>query len=63
MKISEIINETSSSGSTGAGSIATNISNGKLKDGQFFGGDPSSSIYATIKKHRENRKNKHEKEK
>ncbi len=57
MKIAEIIKENSSGGSTSAGSIATNMSpQGKISKNNFFGGDPNSSIYGPIKKHRTIRK-------
>jgi hypothetical protein len=57
MKISELLKENSSAGGTSAGSIATNMTpNGTPPNGQFFGGDPSSSIYNTIKKNRKNRR-------
>ncbi|VVC05892.1 Uncharacterised protein [uncultured archaeon] len=50
------LKESASCGATSAGGIATVIGNRKVPDGQFFGGDPSSSIYSTIKKHRQKRK-------
>jgi len=51
------IKESSSGGSTSAGSIATvNGPIGSPKNGQFFGGDPNASIYGPIKKHRKDRK-------
>ena len=56
MKISEIIQETSSGGSTSAGNMGTTIAGGTPPKGQFFGGDPASSIYSTIKKNRKDRK-------
>jgi len=50
------LDESASSGATSAGAIATvNDSFDSPKDGQFFGGDPNSSIYP-IKKNREERK-------
>lgn len=51
------LEESSSCGSTSSSSIATvntGLSNGPIK-GQFFGGDPNSSIYDTIKKNRKKR--------
>jgi hypothetical protein len=56
MKISELLKETASCGSTSAGSIATVNATGTPPKGQFFGGDPSSSIYGVIHKNRKNRK-------
>ena len=57
MKISEIIQETASGGSTSSGAIATNVvSGGTPPKGQFFGGSFSNSIYNTIKKNRKARK-------
>jgi hypothetical protein len=58
MKISEVINETASSGSTTSANMGTTIAGGTPPKGQFFGGDPASSIYTTIKKHRKDRKSK-----
>jgi hypothetical protein len=55
MRLSEI-QESASAGATGAGSICTNLAGGTPPKGQFFGGDPASSIYSTIKKHRKQRK-------
>ena len=47
----------SSSGGTSSGSIATvNAPMGMPPEGQFFGGDPNSSIYGKIKKNRARRK-------
>jgi hypothetical protein len=57
MKIRDLIRETSSGGSTSAGSIASvNSPMGTPPEGQFFGGDPNSSIYKPIKNHRKRRK-------
>ena len=59
MKISEIISETASCGATSSGAIATiPTASVNLKRGQFFGGDPSSSIYAVKKGSTKNRKKK-----
>lgn len=55
MRLSDI-KENASSGATGAGSISTSMSGGTPPTGQFFGGDPTSSIYSTIKRHRNARK-------
>jgi len=55
MRLSQI-KETASAGATGAGAICTNLAGGTPPKGQFFGGDPASSIYPTIKKHRKARK-------
>lgn len=56
MKIYEIIKETSSSGGTSAGSIATNVASGGTPPaGQFWGSDFSASIYKTVKKNRKKR--------
>jgi hypothetical protein len=51
MKLNEIFSESASGGATSAGSIATAVG-----DQYGFGGDPSASIYAPIKKHRAARK-------
>jgi hypothetical protein len=40
---------------TSSGSISTGMASGSIPDGQFFGGDPASSIYPSIKKHRDDR--------
>lgn len=57
MRIKEIIDESSSCGATSSGAIAI-APVYKTNGNSFFGGDPSSSIYGTIKNHRVNRKKK-----
>lgn len=58
MKIKDIIRENGSGGGTSSGSISTvNSPIGTPPAGQFFGGDPNSSIYSPIKRHRKKRKN------
>ena len=56
MNLKEIINESASSGSTSSGAIALSFSTKMPKNDSFFGGDPASSIYTSIKKHRKARK-------
>jgi hypothetical protein len=58
MRLKEIIREEGSCG-TSSGSIATvntPLGSNSPKDGQFFGGNPNSSIYTPIKKNRKKRK-------
>lgn len=52
------IKENASCGATSSGAIATAISGGTPPAGQFFGGNPSSSIYGPIKKRRAARRRK-----
>ena len=58
MKIWEILGETASCGSTSSGAIATVMTPMGIQPpkGQFFGGDPSASIYGPIKANRKKRK-------
>ena len=57
MRLSDI-KENSSSGATSSANMGTTIAGGTPPKGQFFGGDPSSSIYSTIKNNRKKRKEK-----
>jgi len=56
MRLKELIKETASSGSTTSANMGTALAGGTPPKGMFFGGDPNSSIYTTIKKHRNARK-------
>lgn len=58
MRLKQITTETASCGSTTAAAMGTTLAGGTPPAGQFFGGDPSSSIYPQIKKQREARKKK-----
>ena len=51
------LEESASCGSTSSGSIATVNGTSTPPTGQFFGGDPNSSIYGIIKRNRRRRKN------
>jgi hypothetical protein len=57
MKIAEIVKENASGGSTSACCIATNMTpGGTPPKGQFFGGDPASSIYSHVWLNRKKRR-------
>jgi len=51
------LEESASCGSTSSGSIATVNGTNTPPSGQFFGGDPNSSVYGKIKRNRRRRKN------
>lgn len=50
MRIHEILTENASSGTTSSGNVAVVVqpSGGTGKRDQFFGGDPSASIYSAV---------------